>query len=363
MDSIEAVGKNVEQAIENGLLELGTTRDKVTIEVKETGGFFKKARVVLTVDGDLKSKNERAENIKRLEELEQKGELDSDFSNMLKTDKTTAKNAENQDVLDCEKTKEKCVETSKNCGNAGLNTAGEEVVLSGKEIINSAYVQNAGEMHTSGADVVAQDAETDSAEMVQCATIGAEEFATSGECETSGISENTSTKSCAEEVVECGCGGKEKELTRGASKIKEFADNVLKLMGVNACVEICETGDNINAEVVGTQANKVIGKRGDGLNALQYLCSVVGSRCDRDCGRVYVNACGYKEEREQELIKLARKLKYSALREEREVKLEPMCALDRKTIHKALKDDDAVETHSEGEEPRRYIVITPKSQG
>ncbi|MGN1227868.1 MAG: protein jag, partial [Christensenellales bacterium] len=130
----------------------------------------------------------------------------------------------------------------------------------------------------------------------------------------------------------------------------------------DASVEISETKDAINIEVVGKDANKIIGKRGDGLNAFQYLCSIIGSRSDRDCGRVYANACDYKEEREQELIKLARKLKYSAIRDEKAIKLEPMSALDRKTIHKALKDDELVATHSEGEEPRRYIVIEPKKQ-
>ena len=311
MNSIEVVGKNVEQAIENGLKELNVTRDKVTIEVKDTGGLFKKAKVVLTIDED-NGKEERAKNIKRLEELESRGELNNDFSSLLKSEKaeeTTAKNAE------------KCCE-------------------SGKELIDNIQL-------------VCAKNESETAEKVEDKDNGTDEikndFALS----------NENVQTCASENVSD--LGREK-LSKGADKVCEFADEVFKLMGIDAYVEISETRDNINVEVVGNQANKIIGKRGDGLNALQYLCSVVASRADRDSGRVYVNACGYKEEREQELIKLARKLKYSAVRDEKPIKLEPMTALDRKTIHKALKDDDLVETHSEGEEPRRYIVISPKKQ-
>ena len=317
MNSIEVVGKNVEQAIENGLKELNVTRDKVTIEVKDTGGLFKKAKVVLTVDED-NGKEERAKNIKRLEELESRGELNNDFSSLLKRGKAeeaTAKNAE------------KCCE-------------------SGKELIDNiqsvcaecaGFAKNESETFEKAED---KDNGTDEIK---------NDFALSNENVQTCASENASDL------------GREK-LSKGAGKVCEFADEVFKLMGIDAYVEISETRDNINVEVVGNQANKIIGKRGDGLNALQYLCSVVASRADRDSGRVYVNACGYKEEREQELIKLARKLKYSAVRDEKPIKLEPMTALDRKTIHKALKDDDLVERHSEGEEPRRYIVISPKKQ-
>lgn len=311
MNSIEVVGKNVEQAIENGLKELNVTRDKVTIEVKDTGGLFKKAKVVLTIDED-NGKEERAKNIKRLEELESRGELNNDFSSLLKSEKaeeTTAKKVE------------KCCE-------------------SGKELIDNIQF-------------VCAECESEKNEEAEDKDNGTDEiknnFALSNENVQICANENASDL------------GREK-LSKGAGKVCEFADEVFKLMGIDAYVEISETRDNINVEVVGNQANKIIGKRGDGLNALQYLCSVVASRADRDSGRVYVNACGYKEEREQELIKLARKLKYSAVRDEKPIKLEPMTALDRKTIHKALKDDDLVETHSEGEEPRRYIVISPKKQ-
>ena len=311
MRRIEAIGKNVEQAIESGLEQLKVTRDKVTIEVKDTGGLFKKAKVVLTVDEDFdaEERKEVAEDIEGLESQQERGESNSDFSSLLKTSnegKTTAKNAENKgkseedenSICSCDKTIIEAKSVARDEGKADESEEGESF----------------------------------------------------SQCEESGA-----LKSDFEDESE------EVKFSKGAVKIKEFADEVLKLMGIEASVEISETKDNVDVEIVGSCANKIIGKRGDGLNALQYLCSVISSRIDRDCGRVSINACGYREEREQELIKLARKLKYSAVRDEKAIKLEPMTALDRKTIHKALKDDDLVETHSEGEEPKRYIVISPKS--
>lgn len=288
MKSVESIGKNVEQAIENGLNELGVTRDMVTIEVKETGGLFKKAKVVLTLDGEGASeKEDRVKRIEELEELEKRGELDTDFSTLLKDEKVEV--SENLSLKN--ETKEKFEESN-----------------------DEANVSLADENETSD-DVVESSSDT-----------------------------NAST------------------MSSGALKVKEFVDGLLIKMGIDAVAEINETSDAINVELVGKNAFKIIGKRGDGLNAFQYISNIVASRFDKDCGRVYVNACGYKEEREQELIKLARKLKYSAVRDEKPIKLEPMSAYDRKTIHKALADDDLVETHSEGEEPRRYIVIEPKKQ-
>ncbi|MBQ8748851.1 MAG: KH domain-containing protein [Clostridia bacterium] len=300
MKSIESVGKNVEQAIENGLKELGCTRDKVTIEIKETGGLFKKAKVVLTLDSEIeKEKKEREENIKRLEELEQSGALDNDFSSLLKNSKI------NEEKLEKDATNEQ---------------------------------------------------QNENYEKVQESTLKI--------CENQVENENSTVENDVKEEINFEVEKQEKNVTlsKGAEKVKEFSNELLQKMGIEATTEINETRDSINVELVGREANKIIGKRGDGLNAFQYLCSVVGSRFDRDCGRVYIDACGYKEEREQELIKLARKLKYSAVRDDKVIKLEPMSALDRKTIHKALADDDLVETYSEGEEPRRYIVIAPKRQ-
>lgn len=290
MNSIEAVGKNVEQAIENGLAELNTTRDKVSIEIIETGGLFKKAKVILTLDEKEENGISREENIKRLEELEKSGALDSDFSSLLKKEETTAENAEKAVEIEVENTEK----TAENVEQTTQNEESEQVAKESKE------EQSEDEEFT------------------------AQEFSV------------------------------------GATKAQEFLSGMLKLLEVEAKLDTSETRDDIKIEIVGKDAHKIIGKRGDGLNAVQYLTSVVGARADRDCGRIYVDTCGYKEEREQELIKLARKLKYTAVREERVVKLEPMSALDRKTIHKALQEDDLVETYSEGEEPRRYLVIEPK---
>lgn len=296
--SIESVGKNVEQAIENGLKELNTTRDKVTIEVIETGGFFKKAKVLITID-DVEEK-EREENIARLQALEDSGALNSDFSSLLKEkeeDNGTIDDSQNQDDKE---------------------------------------------------DEVVEDVKEDKTEETT-----AENGENIGNIEFEEVKNDESETTVNEQDV---------NLSQGALKAKEFTETLLQKFGIETVAEINESKDVIQVELVGKEAYKIIGKHGDGLNALQYITNIIASRNDKDCGKVYIDTCGYKDEREQELIKLARKLKYSAVKEEKAIKLEPMSAYDRKIIHKALAEDDLVETHSEGEEPRRYIVIEPKKE-
>lgn len=266
MTKIEAVGKNVEKAIEEGLKELGTTRDKVNIEVLDAGGLFKKARVLISID---------------------------------------------------EKTDE-------NVG--GLNKVNDEIDTATLLEENDAKI----------AEKVTDEVEIQEEKV---------------EDKTDKINIDLSYTPTQNDDT----------LSVGTLKVKEFLMGYLKCAGVNAELEIVEDADAVRIDIVGIDANKIIGKHGDGLNALQYLCNIIANKADRNCGKIYIDTCGYKDEREQELIKLARKLKFTALREEKVVKLEPMSAYDRKIIHKALAEDDMVETYSEGEEPKRYIVIAPKS--
>ena len=103
----------------------------------------------------------------------------------------------------------------------------------------------------------------------------------------------------------------------------------------------------------------IIGRRGDTLDALQYLTGLVANRVDNAYYRVTIDIGNYREKREQALIGLAKKVAGQAARTGRRTSLEPMNPYERRIIHIALRDDDRVETVSEGEGPSRHVVVVP----
>jgi len=145
-----------------------------------------------------------------------------------------------------------------------------------------------------------------------------------------------------------------------ANAVVSFIKSVCSLQGIIVKVDVKENKDDISLDITGENAKEIIGFRGEGLNALQYLCNIIAGKVDKNCPRIYVNVDNYKEEREQTLIKLARRLAYKCAKTKESIKLEPMTAYERKIVHKALQNDAYVTTHSEGEEPRRCLVIELK---
>ena len=104
----------------------------------------------------------------------------------------------------------------------------------------------------------------------------------------------------------------------------------------------------------------MIGRRGETLDALQYLSSLVANRIEGDYIRVSLDSCGYREKREETLKGLAERISEKALKTGKSTVLEPMNPYERRIIHSALQSDPYVTTHSEGEEPYRKVVITLK---
>lgn len=101
----------------------------------------------------------------------------------------------------------------------------------------------------------------------------------------------------------------------------------------------------------------IIGHRGETLDALQYLTSLVVNRETKEYYRVLIDAEGYRERRKQTLIRLANKLARKALKKGRKVVLEPMPPHERRIIHMAIKNNDKVKSYSKGEEPFRKVMI------
>lgn len=114
---------------------------------------------------------------------------------------------------------------------------------------------------------------------------------------------------------------------------------------------------NLEGEDVGI----TIGKRGQTLESLQYLTNLAANRHADRFYRIELDAENYRERRQKTLEQLAFRLAEKAKRTKRKVTLEPMQAKERKLIHQTLQKDRAIETFSDGKEPRRHIVIAPKN--
>jgi spoIIIJ-associated protein len=139
-----------------------------------------------------------------------------------------------------------------------------------------------------------------------------------------------------------------------------FAKGLAEASGLDVSAEIrWEEPDGVTIAFDGPDARLLIGRSGQSLDALQYLCSLVVNR--RGAARIHItfDADGYRLRRENTLVKLASDLAQQVIATGQEAVLDPMSALERRIVHNALAGEPGVRTYSEGEEPERYLVIAP----
>ncbi|WP_426350970.1 RNA-binding cell elongation regulator Jag/EloR [Alloiococcus sp. CFN-8] len=142
---------------------------------------------------------------------------------------------------------------------------------------------------------------------------------------------------------------------------KVFLRDVLDAMGVKAEIRIKEDNDIISINLTGPNMGVIIGYRGETLDALQYLISlVVNKGHDIEYKRVILDTENYRTKRQETLKRLAEKTAYKVKKNGKSFKLEPMNPYERRIIHSALQDNPFVKTHSEGEEPYRRVVVDLK---
>ena len=145
---------------------------------------------------------------------------------------------------------------------------------------------------------------------------------------------------------------------------ENFLREVCDKMGVDATFEIsCDSEDSrININIVGKDMGLLIGKRGQTLDALQYLTSLVVNKESGTYYKVKLDTENYRARRKETLENLAKNLSSKVKKTKRPVALEPMNPYERRIIHSALQHDKYVETYSEGEEPNRKVVIAMKKE-
>jgi len=145
-------------------------------------------------------------------------------------------------------------------------------------------------------------------------------------------------------------------------KAKDFLGNVFEAMNlkVDVIVKYDELERNMDIDLKGDEMGVLIGKRGQTLDSLQYLVSLVVNRDSENYIRVKVDTENYRQRRKDTLENLAKNIAFKVKRSKRSVSLEPMNPYERRIIHSVLQNDKYVTTHSEGDEPFRRVVVTIK---
>lgn len=144
--------------------------------------------------------------------------------------------------------------------------------------------------------------------------------------------------------------------------VKKFIEDVLGAMDVEATVNVNnnEETETLEVQIIGDDMGILIGKRGQTLDSLQYLASLAATKDAGKYVKVKLDTENYRARRKETLENLAKNIASKVKKSHKSVALEPMNPYERRIIHSALQNDKYVETHSEGDEPYRKVIVTPK---
>jgi spoIIIJ-associated protein len=145
----------------------------------------------------------------------------------------------------------------------------------------------------------------------------------------------------------------------GSARLRELLTTIMSKVGVSGSIHIVEKAEVLTADISGDDLGILIGKRGQTLDAIEYVANIALYPHPAARKRVLVDVQGYKERRQQSIERVALKRAEEVIRRRRPVQLEPMTAAERKIVHLALKEWVEVVTESQGREPHRAVVISP----
>ena len=330
MKSIESSGKTVEDAVRAGLQQLGCDAADVTIDVLEAGrpglfGMFGKlAKVRLTL---------------------KENDLDFEMPSLsLDSQKTRAPKPEKKaEPKKAEKTEAPAPKKAEAPAAAPRKAEKAEAPEAAK-----AEEAPAAEAHA---------AEAPAAEAPAAEAPRAPRRSRSNRAEKAERAESRPEKKNDEPFVPS-----DPETLSEAGRIAyDFLKNVTEKMGVQVAIRVTEEADHLSVAMMGDTLGILIGRRGDTLDALQYLVSLQVNKNREGYMRVSLDTENYRAKREEALTRLAQRMAARARKTGRKVTLEPMNPYERRVLHSALQNNPYVTTHSEGEEPYRRVVITLKS--
>lgn len=153
---------------------------------------------------------------------------------------------------------------------------------------------------------------------------------------------------------------KAEEKKSDASRAAAFVEGLLEIMRVTGKCSVVSEDESIKLEIVTEESSKIIGKRGEVLDALQCMAGAYANIGREEYIKLVLDCQNYREKREEALVALAHKVEQKAIETGRKVVLEPMNPYERRIIHSTLVGSEKVKTSSEGKEPRRYVVVIPE---
>lgn len=145
-------------------------------------------------------------------------------------------------------------------------------------------------------------------------------------------------------------------------EVRQYLQSILTAMGISATVNVTYTNKEAVLNIEGKDAPLIIGRRGQTLNALQYLCQLVSNRKHKYYVSIILDVENYRAKRKETLIQLSGRIYDKVISTKKAYQLEPMPAFERKIIHSYMAGKKGIFTESVGEEPNRYLVISPKSK-
>lgn len=141
---------------------------------------------------------------------------------------------------------------------------------------------------------------------------------------------------------------------------EDFIRQVCQAMHVKAQAQVRQDGDHWRVDISGPDLGILIGRRGDTLEALQYLTNLAVAKKLPERIRLVVDVEGYRQRREETLVRLAKRLSEKVRRTGNRIVLEPMNPYERRIIHTSLQNEDRISTISEGSDPNRRVIISAK---
>ena len=144
-----------------------------------------------------------------------------------------------------------------------------------------------------------------------------------------------------------------------AERVRVLLERIVEELDLEAEVSVREEESEIHAEVEGEDVGLLIGRHGQTIDAVQLLCYQAAFRGRQERKRVTVDAAGYRERQAETLMRRADMAAEDALSDGRPIEMDPMGPNERRVVHEHLRDRPEIETHSEGDEPNRFVVVSP----
>ena len=142
-------------------------------------------------------------------------------------------------------------------------------------------------------------------------------------------------------------------------RVRAILERVVAALELDATVEVTEDSRQITGTIDGEDVGRLIGRRGQTIDAVQLVCYRAAQRGSSDRKRVSVDAAGYRQRRREQVEHQADRAAERSIETGREIELEPMTPTERKVVHDHLKERAGIETFSEGEEPDRCVIVAP----